>query len=114
MYCVFNKVLTKMNISIPFIRHFIEKAVQKPGQSKMSSFDLETSKSRPVLRRRSSLSDSEFSDSSIGGLMTQSSFEYVGEVLDVNSTLTRYILMLDIWLSQVDISGKIVLVSDVC
>jgi len=92
-----------MNISIPFIRHIIEKAVQKPGRSKMSSFDVGSSKSRPVLRRRSSLSDSEFSDSSIGGLMTQSSFEYVGEVLDVNSTLTRYILMLDIWLSQVGI-----------
>jgi len=87
-----------MNISIPFIRHIIEKAVKKPGRSKISSFDVEFSKSRPVLHRRSSLSDSEFSDS---GLMTQSSFEYVGEVLDVNSTLTRYILMLDIWLSQV-------------
>ena len=99
-----------MNISIPFIRHIIEKAVQKPGRSKMSSFDVESSKSRPVLRRKSSLSDSEFSDSSTGGLMTQSSFEYVGEVLDVNSTLTRYILMLDIWLSQVDMSSHDVLV----
>lgn len=98
------KALTRMNIRIPHLKDIIYQTVQKPSLGKISSFDVKTSnKHIPVASlKRSSWSDSEYSDtSSVSGLVTHSSMEYTGEILDVDSTLTRYILMLDIWLSQV-------------
>ena len=96
-----------MNIKIPFLKEIIQQAVHKPTLSKISSFDIKAS-SRHIpaapynSSRRSSWSDSEYSDAStLSGLVTHSSVEYTGEILDVDSTLTRYILMLDVWLSQV-------------
>lgn len=95
-----------MNIKIPFLKEIIQQAVHKPTLSKISSFDIKASSKHiaatPYGSRRSSWSDSEYSDAStVSGLMTHSSVEYTGEILDVDSTLTRYILMLDVWLSQV-------------
>jgi len=104
LYYSLMKALTRMNISIPFLKDIIQKALQKPSLSRLSSFDIKASTKHisAVPYRRSSFSDSEFSDAStVSGLMTHSSVEYTGEILDVDSTLTRYILMLDIWLSQV-------------
>ena len=98
------KALTRMDIGIPFLKDMIQQAAQKPSLKKLSSFDMKASSRHisAVPYRRSSWSDSEHSDAStVSGLMTHSSVEYTGEILDVDSTLTRYILMLDVWLSQV-------------
>ena len=99
------KALTRMDIEIPFLKETIQLSIHKPILSKISSFDIKASaKHIPAAPygRKSSWSDSEFSDaSSVSGLVTRSSVEYTGDILDVDSTLTRYIIMLDVWLSQV-------------
>lgn len=90
-----------MNITIPFLKDIIKQAVHKQSLSKLSSFDLKApNKHISAVRKMSSLSDSEFSEANsvISNLMTRSGVE---EILDVDSTITRYILMLDVWLSQV-------------
>lgn len=102
--CSLMKALTRMNITIPFLKEIIQQAVQRSSPKKISSFDVKASGKHisAVPSRRSSWSDSEHSDAStVSGLMTHSSVEYTGDILDVDSTLTRYILMLDVWLSQV-------------
>ena len=94
------KALTRMNIAIPFLKETIQLSIHKPVLSKISSFDIKASAKHII--RKSSWSDSEFSDTStVSGLVTRSSVEYTGDILDVDSTLTRYIIMLDVWLSQV-------------
>lgn len=100
------KALTRMDIGIPFLKDMIQQAAQKPSLKKLSSFDVKASSRHisAVPYRRSSWSDSEHSDaSSVSGLMTHSSVEYAGDILEVDSTLTRCILMLDVWLSQVSL-----------
>lgn len=98
--------LTRLNIPIPYLPHMFDDALKEFGhkgfskmptlQSVSSSFDLGLE--REDTRKESVTSGSETE----AHLVSQSSMEQMDTqvIVTLKSSLTRYILMLDIWLSQ--------------